>query len=40
MMRRNLIVVFKPVKNNSVVLSELNHRLMMLNVRFEMVFLS
>ncbi|XP_031632309.1 peroxisome biogenesis factor 1 [Contarinia nasturtii] len=31
MMRRNLIVAFKPIKNNSVILSELNHRIMMLN---------
>lgn len=32
MMRRNLIVAFMPNKTNSVALSELNHRIMMLNV--------
>lgn len=32
MMRRNLIVAFKPIKSNSLALSELNHRMMMLNV--------
>lgn len=32
MLRRNLIIVFKPIKSTSVVLSELNHRLMNLGV--------
>lgn len=31
-MRRNLIVTFKPIKHNSVILSEFNHRLLLLNV--------
>lgn len=32
MLRRNLIIVFKPIKSNSVILSETNHRLMNLSV--------
>lgn len=32
MIRRNLIVVYRPVKSNSVILSEPNHRLMNLTV--------
>lgn len=34
MLRRNLIIVFKPIKSNSVILSESNHRLMNLGVRY------
>lgn len=37
MLRRNLIVVFKPIKSTSVILSELNHRLMNLGVSFRFV---
>lgn len=34
MLRRNLIIVYKPIKSNSVILSESNHRLMNLGVRY------